>query len=537
MILGNENWLPLLLADLRLIMPEVWMVLAMCAVLLVPFIRRGNATAPIAVAAVGLLLALFATLGTAAGEGADGGGVFRAVFHGMLAIDPFSQFFKILLIVFTMLILAQWLIVSSRREVSELDVPDFLCLLLGASFGMALMASANNLLMIFVAIESASIPSFALAGFFKKRLTSTESSLKYVLFGAASSGIMLYGMSLIYGSTGTLELSGVAVAAREDFSPLLAMGMLGMMGGFAFKLSAVPLHFWCPDVFEGAPIEVTTFLSVASKGAAICVLVRVLDAFAVSGGMGYFGGIAAGVGILGAVTATWGNLVALHQTNVKRLLAYSSISHAGYMIMACSVILLGDASRVASAILFYLLVYMFMNLGAFTVAALIADRTGSEDIRDYKQLIRRSPALAIVLSLFLLSLFGMPGLGGFMGKIFLMTAMAKAGAGGYVLIAVLLINTLFSLYYYMRPIYFMVFVADDQNRPAMSPRAIAWPLLALCVVMLLWTGFLPGFTGKLTSDYGTLISTPAHRASSEAVVQAVSVDTVEAATHATNVDR
>jgi NADH-quinone oxidoreductase subunit N len=413
----------------------------------------------------------------------------------MLAIDPFSQFFKILLTLFTGLVIVQWLL-TNRGQPTVYDLPDFLCLLLGAVFGMSLMASANNLLMIFIAIESASLPSYALAGFRKRQRLSTEASLKYVVFGAASSAIMIYGMSLLYGCAGSLALAAVVVT---PVSPLMAVGLAAMMVGIAFKLSAVPVHFWCPDVFQGAPIEVTTFLSVASKGAAVCLLVRVLWAFSLAGAAaeGLFMPLAVGIAVVGAVTATWGNLVAMHQTNIKRLLAYSSIAHAGYMIMGASVMCLADrghdpmlAEKVAGAVLFYLLVYLFMNFGAFTVAAVIARRTGSEDITDYAELTRRCPVLALLLSVFLLSLFGLPGLGGFMAKFMLAVAMVSVGGAlAFTLLIVLLVNTLFSLFYYLRPVYYMAFTSDTRERPSFMPRGVVVAVLVLCVLALLWTGF------------------------------------------------
>ena len=506
---------------LALVMPELCLILGMCAVILTPFIRRRSVALHTVTCIVSLVLALITAL-TSLGSF---NGAAEPIFHGMLAVDPFSQFFKFLLILFTLFIVVQWLIVT-REDTDVLDVPDFLCLLLGATFGMALMASATNLLMIFVATEAASFPSFALAGFRKRNRIGSESSLKYVIFGAASSAIMVYGMSLIYGTTGTLSLAGIADVAVNGLpgaaqgsevvtgvSPLLAVGLLAMFAGLAFKLSAVPLHFWCPDVFEGAPFEVTTFLSVASKGAAVALLLRVLHVFgAMSGesGSSVFVGLAVGVGILGAVTATWGNLVAIHQTNIKRLLAYSSIAHSGYMIMAAAVIIgaAGDPDHmqvIGGALLFYLFVYLFMNLGAFTIGGLIAKETGSEDIRDYAMLIRRSPALAVLMTLFLLSLFGMPGLGGFMGKIYLMAAMAKAGPGGFALIAVLLINTLISLYYYLRPVYYMVFVVDEEQRPMFVPRGFGVGLLSVCALAVLLTGIYSPAVHRFAEASGQLL--------------------------------
>ncbi len=488
---------------LRLVMPEIWLVVGMCAVILVPFVHRASIALPTVAALLSLVLAVVTSLVSLSHMPGPG----QAVFDGMLTIDPLSQFFKVLLAIFTMLVLVQWLIVNRRDTgVGVYDTPDFMCLLLGATLGMALMASASNLVMIFVATETASMPSFVLAGFRKRQREGSEGSLKYVVFGSASSAVMLYGMSLIYGSAGTLNLSHVAAQAATGMTPLLAVGLAAMFAGIAFKLSAVPLHFWCPDVFEGAPIEVTTFLSVASKGAAVCLLMRVLDSFGAVTGSG-FTGIATAVGILGAVTATWGNLLALHQTRIKRLLAYSSIAHAGYMIMAASLLAVaGDGQAVVGAVLFYLFVYLFMNMGAFTVAALISQQTGQEDIQGYAGMINRSPALAVMLALFLLSLFGMPGLGGFAGKVYLMVAMSQAGgAPAYVLIAVLLVNTLISLYYYLRPVYFMVFVADKEVKPGFTARPAGVGVLVVCAVMVLWTGLWPSTVGDLTRDQGVVL--------------------------------
>ncbi len=508
--------------DVTLVMPEIWLVIAMCVVILVPFLRRDNVRLPMYAALGGLALALVALTWNKIEVPEQVGSELvkryvstmaanASIFGDMLVIDPFSQFFKFLLILFTALVISQWWLLKRERP-AAVDTPDFFCLLLGAVFGMSLMASANNLLMILIATEAASLPSFALAGFAKHTRRGTEGSLKYVIFGAAASAVSIYGMSLIYGTTGSLNLDAIAASAQQagGMSPLMAVGMMAMFAGFAFKLSAVPLHFWCPDVFQGAPIPVTTFLSVVSKGAALVMVVRVLHAFGVarapSGNEidGLFTGMAVGVGILGGVTATWGNLVAFHQNNFKRLLAYSSIAHAGYMIMGAAAMIYSQKASddVAGALLFYLLVYIFMNLGAFTVVGIIAERTGSEDVRDYAGLIKRSPAMAMLLTLFLLSLFGMPGLGGFLGKIYLMKAMGQIGVGGFVLIAALLINTLISLYFYMRPVYYMVFVPDTRNRPSF-PLGAGLAILVGCAIALVWTGIHQGAI-DLANGYAVL---------------------------------
>jgi NADH-quinone oxidoreductase subunit N len=491
--------------EVMLLSPEIFLAIGMCAVIIVPFFKRDSVKLPAGAAILSLIAALFAT-GFAGNE-------HESILYGAMVVDPFSRFFKILLLTFTLLIVAQWMIVRDRNS-NRLDIPDFLCLLLGATFGMSLMASASNLLTIFIAIEAASLPSFALAGFRKYTRAGTEGSLKYVIFGAASSAVMLYGMSLVFGATGSLELSDIAqAAARDGMNPMLAIGLLGLLSGIAFKLSAVPLHFWCPDVFEGAPIEVTTFLSVASKGAAIILLVRVLSAFGAAAyevnDMTLFTGLTTGVALLGAATATWGNLVAYHQTNIKRLLAYSSIAHAGYMIMAVAFLPVSDFAKtgdITSAILFYLVVYLFMNLGAFTIAAMIARRTGSYEISDYTNMRERNPVLAALMMLCLLSLFGMPGLGGFMGKAFLIMAMKGGGVGGLVVIAVLLINTLISLFYYLRPIETMYLRPDDQNRPAIAGNQAGLTLVLACAFMLIVTGVLPSMTHDHVQAYPVLNS-------------------------------
>jgi NADH-quinone oxidoreductase subunit N len=497
-LLGQPEYWTVLRGDAMLLLPEIVLVCGMCAVILAPFITRNSRVVPAMVTIATLVLAFASVIMTLPDTG-------RSAFAGMVAIDPFSQFFKLILLAFTTLVVAMWLIIT-KRHTRVLDAPDLFCLVLGAATGMALMSSASNLLMIFIATESASIPSYALAGFRKRTRIGSEGSLKYVIVGAASTAITLYGMSLVFGAAGSLDLAAVGAVAAEGMSPLMAIGLLAMFAGIAFKLSAVPMHFWCPDVFQGAPIEITTFLSVASKGGAMCLLVRVVSAFglmpAADGGMAGVG-LAVAVGTLGAVTATWGNLAALAQSNIKRLLAYSSIGHAGYMIMAAAAAVTGQ-TEIAAAILFYLLVYMFMNLGAFTVAAIIEEQTGTQEITDYAGMSRRSPVLAVLLSVFLLSLFGMPGLGGFIGKIVLAVAMIELGPGGFALLAVLLLNTLISLYYYVRPIYFMYLAREERERPAFVPPGAGVALLGLCALAVLVTG-LSGYAVDLSRDFADLL--------------------------------
>jgi NADH-quinone oxidoreductase subunit N len=346
------------------------------------------------------------------------------------------------------------------------------------------MASANHLLMVYLGVEMASLPSYALAGFLKGRRQSSEASLKYVVYGGGASGIMLYGISLLAGKFGTAYLPDLAagyIAALRfgpdpsltmGFDPILALGTLFVLIGFGFKLASVPFHFWCPDVFEGAAAEVAAFLSVASKGAALALLGRFAlvlvglsrdrvdheDWLRVAQYLG------PALAVFAALTATFGNLAAYPQTNLKRLLAYSTIAQAGYMMMG-----LAPLNRDgAAAVLFYLIAYLFMNLGAFAVVAFLRNLTGSEDLKDFRGLVRRSPWMVITLSIFLLSLLGMPPLAGFMAKFQIFAVLFQAGHDytgpgetvlGNTMYALLVIgglNTVLSAVYYIKVMKVMI---------------------------------------------------------------------------------
>jgi NADH-quinone oxidoreductase subunit N len=354
----------------------------------------------------------------------------------MLICDSPAILWKILLVMFVIGIIVMWFATTSST-MREGDGPEFFTLLLGATLGMALMVSTSNLLMLVLAVEMTSLPSYVLAGFRKTHRVGSEASLKYVLFGAAASSVMIYGISLLYGMYGTLQLEQLAARlAGSGANVTLAIGLAGLLVGIGFKISTVPLHFWCPDVFEGASIEVSAFLSVASKGAGLLLLTRVL--YALGEGLHYQGSLlttlAIIIGVLGAVTATVGNAAALVQKNIKRLLAYSSIAHAGYMLCALSLIVKPIGSdqapgldRATQAVLLYLAVYLFMNLGAFTVAAVIHRATGSENIDDYAGLGRRNPLLSLCMTAFMFSLIGLPPFAGFGAKLWIMIVLAQNG--------------------------------------------------------------------------------------------------------------
>jgi NADH-quinone oxidoreductase subunit N len=390
----------------------------------------------------------------------------------------------------------------------EGDGPEYFTLLLAATLGMALMGSASNLLMLFMAVEMASLPSYVLAGFRKTHRIGAEASLKYVLFGAATSAVMAYGLSLLYGLYGTLQLyttqagPGLAelMVVQGATSPLLVVAVFGLIVGVGFKISAVPFHFWCPDVFEGASIDVTTFLSVASKGAGLVLLLRVAMAVAEAAGyqpIGVTTWTAVVIGVLGSLTCTVGNTAAYFQNNIKRLLAYSSIAHAGYMLCAVSLLvrhgqdLPDPGNAAAQAVLVYLAVYVFMNLGAFTVAALVARQAGTEDLSGYRGLGRRSPLLAGCMTVFLLSLIGLPPLAGFWAKVNVLLVLIQNGGWWWVLVAVIGVNTIVSAFYYFRVIKPMYLESSDA--PSFTPGPLGTGLGVACAVVLVvlfvgWNG-------------------------------------------------
>jgi NADH-quinone oxidoreductase subunit N len=402
------------------------------------------------------------------------------IFTGLLVYDNFTIFLRLFLLSFTALVV--WLTLLTRIPDRE-DSADFYTLLLGAIVGMSIMASANHLLMVFIGVEMASLPSYALAGFLKGKRQSSEAALKYVVYGGGASGIMLYGISLLAGKFGTAYLPDLAkgftaivmasTSQASSLDPLLIMGVLFVLIGIGFKLAAVPFHFWCPDVFEGAAAEVAGFLSVASKGAALALLGRFVLVLAGLGDvitthfepwLKMAQNLVPALAVFAALTATFGNLAAYMQTNLKRLLAYSTIAHAGYMLMGLATLM----PEGASAVLFYLIAYLVMNLGAFAVVAFLRNLTGSEDLRDFRGLVLRAPLLVVTLAFFLFSLLGVPPLAGFAAKFQIFRVLFDAGnlyaeKGApylsrwmYALLVIGGINTVISLVYYVKVLKVMV---------------------------------------------------------------------------------
>lgn len=494
--------------ELRPFVGEIWLVLAMIGVLLTPFFTRKSNAACALVSLAGLGLG-FVGICVVAGNGVEAGSYFR----GMLVSDTFALFFRALLLLFTFLVVVMWL-GTSARKIPQGDGPEFFTLLLGATLGMALMSSTSNLLMIFLAVELASLPSYVLAGFRKTDPLGAEASLKYVLFGAASSAVMVYGLSLLYGLYGTLSLPTIAkeIAAGTPGGAVLAIALVTMLVGIGFKITAVPMHFWCPDVFEGAGIEVAAFLSVASKGAALALALRIVTLLAAA--MNYDGAqplvaLAIGFGVVGALTCTLGNTAALAQNNIKRLLAYSSIAQAGYMLCLLSLLCARRApaqslaSSSAQALLIYLVVYLFMNLGAFAIAAIVQRSEHGDTLADFSGLGRRNPVLALCMAAFMFSLVGLPPFAGFAAKLNIMATLGRNGGWWWWLVGVIAVNTVLSLYYYARVVKVM-FLESNEFAPV-SARPLTAGVAVICaaalVALLLGFGGLARATGAAARIY------------------------------------
>ena len=399
------------------------------------------------------------------------------IFGGMLRHDWMAFSFKVLFLFAA----AMTALLSADVEGVE-DRGEYYALLVVATLGMSLMASSADMIMLFLAIETTSIPLYILAGFKKGDDKSTEAGLKYFLFGALTSAVMLYGFSLLYGFSGDTNIYRLSEAMHAGaVSPWLIGGMAVLvLVGFSFKISAVPFHFWAPDVYEGAPTPITAFISTASKAAGFAVLLRFM--------LAVFPAIEAEwvtlVAIMATVTMTVGNLLALPQTNIKRLLAYSSIAHAGYAMIG----LVALSSFGTASVIFYLIGYIVTNIAAFAVVILFARSAGSDEIVDYAGLSRRSPGLALVLLVALLSLGGMPPLAGFVAKFYVFAAAVESGWIWLAFVGV--VNAIIGLYYYMTVLKVVyLYRSEDEDKPIVIPRAYAL-VLVICVIAILAIGTL-----------------------------------------------
>jgi NADH-quinone oxidoreductase subunit N len=422
----------------------------------------------------GLVVAFILTLGMIGQSG--------TAFAGAISIDGYGAYFEIAII-----IAAALTILMSLGYAADKAIPgaEYYSLILFSVVGMMLMAIAGDLIAIFIGLETMSIAVYILAGVDRRSPRSGEAAIKYFILGAFSTGFLLYGIALIYASLGTIKLGAIhaALASVTAASPVLILGLGLMMIGFGFKVAAVPFHMWTPDVYEGAPTPITAFMAVGVKIAAFAAFVRVfMIALEPLGAQS-----SAVLEIIAVLTMTGGNLIAVVQTNIKRMLAYSAIAHAGYILVAMT----AGGVEAGGAILYYLLAYALTNLGAFAVITELERRDASSDrIADYRGLGQRRPLIAAAMAIFMLSLTGIPPLAGFVGKFYLFNAAIHRGYVGLVIVAVL--NSAVSAYYYLGVIVAMYMEEGGAQEPAPAQtRAGVVAAIALALIGTVIVGVYP----------------------------------------------
>jgi len=422
--------LTLTLSDLLLMLPELWVTLWICVVLCVDFLMPRMSQRTIAgLSVAGMGVALVCLLGYYAA------GTSGVLFKGMFVLDRLALFFKVLVVGTSLLVLLSSIDYVGRFSFFK---SEYYFLVMMAALGMMFMSSANDLLSVFVTVEFSTFGFYVLVAYLRDDLRSSEAGLKFFILGVFAAALLAYGTSLVYGETGTFIFPTIA-SGTTDMTPGLVVGWLMIFAALGFKIGAVPLHSWIPDTYQGAPTPITAFLSIAPKGAAFAILLRM-----------FFSTLAAfkpqwvwlmiGMAMLSML---YGNIVAIAQRNIKRLLAYSGIAQIGNILIGMA----AGTRMGADSVLFYLLTYLFANLGAFAVVIAFSQSTNSDEIEDYSGLNRRSPFLAFTMLVFLLSLAGVPPLAGFIGKLYLFVAAIKEGL--YTLIVVGLISIVISLYYYL----------------------------------------------------------------------------------------
>ncbi len=474
--------------DWHALAPEVILVVTIAAVLLADLVVPDrDAWQSSRIASIGLLAALVPVI-TLAADGDD-----RFLFGGAYAVDHYALALKGFFLVATYIT-----ILISVDYIGEGDYykGEFYVLLLTSTFGMMIMASARDLITLFVALETISIPTFILAAFRKHDRNSNEAGVKYYLIGVLSSALMLYGMSFIFGITGSTKLSEIsAYVGSHGNSALLTVAVFLSIIGFAFKVSAVPFHFWAPDTYVGAPTPVTAFLSVASKAGGFVALITIIY-------FGFYGADGSGadawwgaIWVLAALSMTFGNLAALRQTNIVRMLAYSSIAQGGFMLVpfAAAGIAGADgrtavAAQAMSAVVIYLLIYGAMNLGAFAVVIAVARRTGSAEISSYAGLFATSPVLAVTMTIFMASLAGIPIFAGWFAKFVMFRSIIDAGTGWGISLAVIAaLNSVIAFFYYFGVVRQMWFAepADGSDRsPIRVPAALAGAIAVMGAIVV-----------------------------------------------------
>jgi NADH-quinone oxidoreductase subunit N len=483
--------------DFHALAPEIVLVVLTAIVLLVDVIKLedGRRLIP-GLTGVSMLAAVIPVV-TLALDGAD-----RSLFGGAFVVDNLALVLK------AMFLLAGYVVtLLSSNYLAEGDFweSEFYIMLLSSVLGMLVMSSARDLVTIFVALELLSIPAYLMASWEKRNLRSNEAGLKYYLMGVFASALMLYGMSLLFGVSGSTLLTdiGSVVGSASSSTPVVTLGIVLVLVGFGFKVSAVPFHSWAPDTYEGAPTPVTAFLAVASKAAGFVALIQLVFV----GFLGRSDVIEPLMWVLAALSMTVGNLIALRQTNVVRLLAYSGIAQAGFMLAPFAV--MGtNAEEAITAVVSYLLIYAGMNLGAFAVVIAVSRKTKSGEIASMGGLFGYAPGLAVAMTLCLASLAGIPPLGGWFAKFVVFRALTAADTtSGYVLAIVVALNSVIAFYYYGLVLKAMWFspAPDGDTTPIRVPVSLV-SALTLTVAVTVLFGMFPGLIGHFTGNLGGILS-------------------------------
>ncbi len=427
----------------------------------------------------------------------SGAGVEKVLIPGIIVMDSFSLFFKLLFLTLSFLVILGSIDAMKRYRMGG----EYYSMLLFTTFGMLIASMAVDLAVLYVAVELATISTFALAAFRKDR-AGAEAGVKYFVIGALSSALVLFGISLLYGISGTTSLAGISAALKSP-SPLAGLAVIFLIAGFGYKIAAVPFHMWAPDTYQGAPSTVTAFLAGATKKMAFLALMRIfivaLPALVTTWALLF--------AVLAVLTMTLGNLVALVQSNIKRMLAYSSVAQAGYVLVAFAVLSSKvDFTLAAGAALLHMFVHAIMKGGAFLAVAAAGTAVAGREISDFSGLGRRMPVTAFTLSIFLLSLAGIPFFAGFVSKFLILMASVSAG-GAYIALGVLLvINSVISLYYYARVIRVMYFEGQDAGR-AKEPKMLVAALIVSAIIVL-YVGIFPESAIQLANSGAASLLTP-----------------------------
>ncbi|OUV05846.1 MAG: hypothetical protein CBC40_00990 [bacterium TMED80] len=412
------------------------------------------------------------------------------LFLDMIVIDPFSSFMKIVIILSTLLVIvASWV----NDELEKYRKGEYFTIMGIMVMGLFLMTSSVDIIMLYISIEVVSIMSFVLAAYLKLDTRSNEAGLKYVIYGAFSSGVMLFGLSIVYGlagSTNYFAIQDTLSSLDGSANPALIMALLMIFAGFGYKISSVPFHFWTPDVYEGSPSTITAYLSVAPKAAGFAMIIRFFhQVFSDSIGLtsNSIGSTDLPwpeiIGVLAVVTMTMGNLVAIQQKSIKRMLAYSSIAHAGYMMLALPVL----SMEAVESIMIYLFIYVFMNLGAFFIVIFVKNKTGGESFEDFEGLGWKMPIVGAFMTLFMLSLTGLPPTAGFVGKLYIFKTLVGAGSEFLWLVIAGGVNSVISLYYYFHVVKVM-FLGGKRSDVITYPPSTMFGLMIFTAVPSLILG-------------------------------------------------